>query len=888
MPATVTDLIVGLRAGKATDESAYVSAVLAELHTELNGTDRSAKARAVTKLAHLHQLGLASLEPAAFRVLEVMASPDPSERRIGYLAAGSCLSPSSDLLTLTANLFRKDMASIDTNDISLALDTLAVIVSRDLTRELVGDVLDLLDHHRSSPRIRAKTLAVLCKMVRLDSNVAFHGTFTRLRSLIDDPDETVSCAAVNTICELARMTDPTKYLALVPRLFRLLVTTRNSWTLIKLIKLFASLAPREPRLQRKLFEPFQALFSASASVSIKYEVVHASIVGGLFSAQPMAGDGGPTATEIATFARLCADHLHSMIESDDSNLKFTGLVSLHRLQSTTFGRLVHESIDAVLACLDDPDVTIRKQALQLIPGLSNHDTFARIAGHLSSSFTSLSSPPAEYHKAATLTLAVISRHGEFMNVKSPDWLLRLLVDIVQNSKADVGDVVGSLLMDMALHLRQSARSNCVRLCAWFLSNYTGSQQQLLQQQQQQQQQQQLSLVHKSSNPSRQSLLSHVYMILGEFAAEENRHLLPTIIDQCVRMTNEQQLDLGMHALVKMTAALPKMLVHWSADLNLSSASDQSDDQTRFSTLAKESLSCAQSIRDSHLSLLCDPSTAIAMQASVDLSRATRQLELILASLDKNRLDTLEAMRTVLYGAPLTAVQPDAQPAVQKPAGLDLDTCLCSAFDDPANFVNGPDSMYTVRVPAVSEKTQAVPTKTTAPKNASSGSAFYISSQASTNEKEKPESTLTTSTAAAAATTKTATETAPTAPDDVDNIPIISLDFLKIDNISQSTVQKTTEPKQAVEPVKSTTPSSPAPSAAPVTVKKKAKRRVVADLLDDTALIPSPPLAPAPAPAPQTNPTPVQSSLPQPPQPPQSQPQPQSQPTQEDDDDNPWA
>lgn len=44
---------------------------------------------------------------ASFYILEVMSRPEFAHKRVGYLAAGQVFSPTTDVLLLTTNLFKK-------------------------------------------------------------------------------------------------------------------------------------------------------------------------------------------------------------------------------------------------------------------------------------------------------------------------------------------------------------------------------------------------------------------------------------------------------------------------------------------------------------------------------------------------------------------------------------------------------------------------------------------------------------------------------------------------------------------------------------------------------------------------------------------------------------
>ena len=76
---------------------------------------------------------------------------------------------------------------------------------------------------------------------------ALRPAFPRLKEKLDDDDQGVKCAAVNVITELARH-NPQNYLSMAPLFYNMISSSNNNWMLIKVIKLFGSLCPLEPRL----------------------------------------------------------------------------------------------------------------------------------------------------------------------------------------------------------------------------------------------------------------------------------------------------------------------------------------------------------------------------------------------------------------------------------------------------------------------------------------------------------------------------------------------------------------------------------------------------------------------------------------------------------------
>jgi AP-3 complex subunit delta-1 len=140
---------------------------------------------------------------------------------------------------LATNLIKKDLSSTRYQEAAIALHTLAQIVTPDLARDLLPDILGLLKHSQASLRKRA--ILVLFRMF-VKWPEGLKAGLPKLQERLSDPEPSVVAAAVNVICELATRT-PRTYLPLVPTLYGLLTSIQNNWVLIKLVKLVRSSQP---------------------------------------------------------------------------------------------------------------------------------------------------------------------------------------------------------------------------------------------------------------------------------------------------------------------------------------------------------------------------------------------------------------------------------------------------------------------------------------------------------------------------------------------------------------------------------------------------------------------------------------------------------------------
>ncbi|KAG2224867.1 hypothetical protein INT45_008049 [Circinella minor] len=446
---SLTDLIRGIRANKK-NEQKYIAVCLQEIRNEVKSNDIDVKGIAVAKLTYLQMLGY-DMSWASFHIVEVMSSPKLLHKRAGYLAAAQSFQQDTDVLMLTTNLIKKDLASSQPLEIGIAVNGLSHIVTPDLARDLCQDLVAMLNHSR--PYIRKKVVLVLYK-VFLKFPEALRVSFPRLKEKLEDADPSVVSATVSVICELARKS-PRNYLSLAPQLFRLLTTSANNWMLIKIIKMFASLTPLEPRLIKKLLPPLTSLIQTTPAMSLLYECIHTVITGGFLEA---AGDSSHA------LAATCVNKLRRFLEDPDQNLKYVGLLAMSRLLST-HPKLISEHKDIILECIDDDDFSIRFRALDLVVGMANKkslvDIVKRLIAHL---VPADSNGASSLHEASSVLdpvyrtdiinrIVFICSQNQYRNVANFEWYITVLVGLAHVSGVSVGEILTNQLMDVSVRVK---------------------------------------------------------------------------------------------------------------------------------------------------------------------------------------------------------------------------------------------------------------------------------------------------------------------------------------------------------------------------------------------------------------------------------------------------
>lgn len=365
------DLIRGVRNHRG-NEREYIQNCLKECRAEVRSQDMDLKATALLKLVYLEMMGH-DMSWASFHVLEVMSSPKHHQKRLGYLGAVQTFRPDTEVLMLATNLLKKDLMATAPTTISLPIVTLPHIITPSLALSVLADLLPRLSHSHAS--IRKKTIVTLYRLALVYPET-LRAAWPKIKDRLMDKDEdpSVTAAIVNVVCELG-WRRPRDFLPLAPRLFELLVEARNNWMAIKLIKVFSTLTPLEPRLIRKLLPPLTDIIRTTPAMSLLYECINGIIQGGILgSADDVSGTD-----EIAT---LIVSKLRGMIMIDgDPNLKYVALLAFNKIV-TTHPFLVAEQEDVILECIDSPDITIRVKALDLVQGMVSADNLLSIVSRL--------------------------------------------------------------------------------------------------------------------------------------------------------------------------------------------------------------------------------------------------------------------------------------------------------------------------------------------------------------------------------------------------------------------------------------------------------------------------------------------------------------------------
>ncbi|KAK9091358.1 hypothetical protein Sjap_024535 [Stephania japonica] len=436
---TLSDMIKSLR-HHPIGESKLISKSLDEIRREIKSTDPSTKSTALEKLTYLSSIHAASdMSFASFPIVELLSSPKFPLKKTAYLAASHSFHSSTDVLLLITNQLRKDLASANEHEVCLALNLLSVIGTPDLLRDLTPDLVSLLSTNKLL--VRKKAIALTFRVFE-NCPDSVRLLFRRLVENLESSDQGVVSATVGVFAELVGR-DARSYLALAPEFYRVLVDCKNNWVLIKVLKIFAKLAPLEARLGRRIVEPICEHMRRSGAKSVVFECVR-TVVSCL--------------SDYESAVRLAVDKIREFMGESDPNLKYLGLQALSVLAGKHLWA-VGENKEAVIKALSDADPNIKREALRLVMMMVSESNVADICRILVN--YALKSDP-DFCNGILRAILVTCCRNDYEVVEDFDWYVSLLGEMSRNPQCREGEEIERQLVDISLRVKE-ARPELVRV-----------------------------------------------------------------------------------------------------------------------------------------------------------------------------------------------------------------------------------------------------------------------------------------------------------------------------------------------------------------------------------------------------------------------------------------
>lgn len=300
--------------------------------------------------------------------IKCVASSDYTEKRIGYMALSQLMNESSELLMMVTQAIKNDLNSSTSNFIvALGLTSIAEISTEDMCRELYTEVKKLMKS--TSSYIKKKAILAA---VRIIKNIpdTIDDFLEVIDVLINEHSHSITLATMTLIQEIIKI-EPERASEL----------RKYTKILIKILKnlIHSGYAPeydiqgiKDPFLQVKIIRVLGFLGEGNADASDDMNDILAEIIttteGTKGAANSILNECVRTILLIEASQGLRVLGINTLgrfLVSKENNIRFIALTSLHQVVNLDYNA-VQRHKTTIIGCLKDPDLVIKKEALDLI------------------------------------------------------------------------------------------------------------------------------------------------------------------------------------------------------------------------------------------------------------------------------------------------------------------------------------------------------------------------------------------------------------------------------------------------------------------------------------------------------------------------------------------
>ena len=375
-------------------EMAKIREKFSNTRLALSGYD---KKKYVWKLLYIFMLGY-EVDFGHLEAVTLICSPRHSEKYAGYMAASLLLNPESPSLEQVSAAIRTDINSYEKVSQSLALATVANIGGPYLTKELGGDVskIVILEGLRLHPEILKKAINCLSRLYKIDNTlIDVEGIVEKFEHFFDMRIPGVLMSACNLLGALIKVHGYEKFVScysvIVQQLYRLTVMNEAPkdyfyyqspcpWLQVKFLKLLKMYPfPTESKLATELCEILDKILThTEVTNSINKNNSDHSILFEVIKLIIYYKENVPNSLKTH-----CASLLGRFISVKEPNIRYLGLETMAQLAENPDSKdMIEKHQHTVLISLRDPDISIRKRALDVLFGMCSESNVTEIVEEL--------------------------------------------------------------------------------------------------------------------------------------------------------------------------------------------------------------------------------------------------------------------------------------------------------------------------------------------------------------------------------------------------------------------------------------------------------------------------------------------------------------------------
>jgi len=357
---------------------------LANIRSKFKGDktlDGYQKKKYVCKLLFIFLLGH-DIDFGQIEAVNLLSSNKYTEKQIGYLFISVLISGNSELIQLIVQSIKNDLSSRNPVHVSLALQCIANIGSKDMAEAFGSEIPKLLVSGETLDVVKQSAALCLLRLFRTEPAVIPSGEWTsRIVHLLNDQHMGVVTAAASLIDALVKK-NPEEYKGCislaVSRLSRIVTSSYTDfqdytyyfvpapWLSVKLLRLLQNYPPPEdPGVRGRLSECLETILNKAQEPPKSKKVQHSNAKNAvLFEAISLIihNDSEPN-----LLVRAC-NQLGQFLSHRETNLRYLALESMCILATSEFS---HEAVKkhqetVINALKTERDVSVRQRAVDLL------------------------------------------------------------------------------------------------------------------------------------------------------------------------------------------------------------------------------------------------------------------------------------------------------------------------------------------------------------------------------------------------------------------------------------------------------------------------------------------------------------------------------------------
>ncbi|CAI5989054.1 unnamed protein product, partial [Closterium sp. NIES-64] len=341
------------------------------------------KKKYVWKLLYIFMLGY-DVDFGHMEAVSLISAPKYAEKQVGYMVTSCLLNENNDFLRLVINSVRNDIIGRNETFQCLALTMVGNIGGKEFSESVAPDVQKLLLSSSARPLVKKKAALCLLRLFRKNPDIISTDTWPqRMASLLEERSLSVLLATMSLLVALVAA-NPEAYLCCVPKCVKVLerlakcvdipqdytyYAIPSPWLQVKTMRVlqyFPSI--EDPSIRKSLLEVLARILQGTEVVKNvnKNNAAHAILFEALALAMHMDAE--------REVMQHCVGLLGKFVGVREPNIRYLALENMARMLMVAD---VQDDIrgfqSQIVHSLKDPDISIRRRALDLLYGLCDTD-----------------------------------------------------------------------------------------------------------------------------------------------------------------------------------------------------------------------------------------------------------------------------------------------------------------------------------------------------------------------------------------------------------------------------------------------------------------------------------------------------------------------------------